>query len=99
VGVEGIVLEDHGQVSGPGWQVVDHPVADADLAVGDVLEADDHAQQGRLAAPRGAYQDHELPIGDLEVDVAHRLGAVGVALGGVLDGDGGHSRRPSFLSP
>src|SRR5207244_3275119 len=37
---------------------------DADLATGDVLEADDHPQQRRLAAARRADEDHELAVGE-----------------------------------
>jgi putative molybdopterin biosynthesis protein len=51
VGVEGVVLEDHGDVTVLGSNVVDEPIADEQLPLGDLLEARDHAQDGRLAAP------------------------------------------------
>jgi hypothetical protein len=39
------------------------------------LQAGDHAQQGGLAAARGADDDDELAVGDGDVDaVDHRLG-------------------------
>jgi hypothetical protein len=45
VRVERVVLEHHRDVALLGRHVVDHAVADADLARGDLLEAGDHAQQ------------------------------------------------------
>ena len=47
-------------------------VADAQLTLGDVLEAGDHPQRGRLPAAGRADGDHR-PILDLEMHVAHRL--------------------------
>ena len=67
--VERVVLEHHGDVAVARRQMVDHPVADADVAAGDVLEARDHAQRRRLAAAGRADQRHELLVGDLEIDV------------------------------
>ena len=52
-------------------QVVDQPVADPDIAAGDVLQPRDHAQRGGLAAAGRADQGHELLVGDLEIDVLH----------------------------
>ena len=69
--VERVVLEHHGDVAVARRQVVDHPVADADVAAGDVLEARDHAQRRRLAAAGRADQGHELLVGDLEIDVLY----------------------------
>ena len=58
-----------------------------DLAVGDVLEAGDHPQRRRLAAAGGADQDHELAVGDLEVELLDRLGPVGEPLGHLVERD------------
>jgi len=52
-----------------GGDVVDHPVGDADDPFGDVLEPGDHAQAGGLATARGSNEDHELAVGDLQVEV------------------------------
>ncbi len=38
-------------------------------ALGDLLEPRDHAQRGGLAAARGADEDHELAVVDLQVQV------------------------------
>src|SRR5207237_4800293 len=56
--------------------VVDDAVADQDLARGDVLEPRDHPQRGRLAAPRGPDEHHELAFANLEREVADGLDAV-----------------------
>ena len=54
-----------------------HAVADADRASRDRLEAGHHPQRRRLAAPRWPDEDHELAVGDGQVEVGYRLGAVG----------------------
>ena len=73
-----------------GRDVVDHPVADAQGPLGDLLESGDHPQLGGLAAPRGTDQDHELAIPDLEVHVLHD-GEVAVDLDDVVECHGGHA--------
>ena len=50
-----------------------------DLAAADLLEPRDHAQQRRLAAPRGADQHRELAVGDVDVDAVSDGGSVGTA--------------------
>src|SRR5712671_4278948 len=69
--VERIVLEHHGDVAVARGQVVNDPIADADITAADVLEARNHAQRRRLAAARRADQGHELLVGNLEIDVLH----------------------------
>ena len=72
VRVQGVALEDHGDVAVLG----DHPIhgrpTDADGAGGRCLEPSDEAQHRRLAAPRGAEQDEELPGSGIEGHVAER---------------------------
>jgi hypothetical protein len=73
--IQRIVLEHHRDIAVLGRQVVHHPVADADLALGDVLQPGDHSEGGGLATPRRAHEHHEVPIGDLQaqrVDRPHR---------------------------
>ena len=82
VGVERIVLEDHGDVAVFRRDIVDAFAADADLARCDVFQPGDHAQCGALAAARGADEHDEFVVGYVEVDAAHGLGAVeGLAQG------------------
>ena len=76
VRVERVVLEHHGHVAVLRRHIVDHLAVDHDLAVGDVLEAGDHAQGGRLAAAGRPDQHHEFLVGDVEIDAAHGLGLV-----------------------
>ena len=68
VRIERVVLEHHGDVALFRRQIVDHPVADADFARGDVLKAGDHPQQRRFAAARWADQHDELAIADRNID-------------------------------
>ena len=94
VRVERVVLEHHGDVAVLRRHVVDDAVADADRPLRDRLEPGDHPQRGRLAAARRADEHHELPVGDVEVERAHRLGAVGVDLPDVVEHDVSHRRPP-----
>src|SRR5262245_15365478 len=73
VGIEGVVLEDHGDVAVLGGQVVDHALTDGDLAGGDLLQAGHHAQGRQLATARRAHQHDELLVADVEVDVLDRV--------------------------
>ena len=71
VWIQAIVLEYHGDVAVLRLEIVDNPIADPDLAFGRVLEARDHPHGRGLSAARWAEEDDELPIGDLQVEVAH----------------------------
>jgi len=73
VRVEGVVLEDHGNVAVLGGQVVHEALADVDLPRRDLLEAGDHPEGGGLPAPRRADEDHELLVPDVEVHVLDRV--------------------------
>ena len=76
VGIEGVVLEHHGDVPILRLHVVHQLVADPQLAGGDVLQTGDHPQGGGLAAAGGTHQHDELPVGDLQrelLDSHHAL--------------------------
>ena len=87
VWVQRVVLEDHGDVAVTRRQVVDDLVVDAQFASGDLLEPGEHPQRRRLAAARWADEDHELAIGDLEIEGVDSLRPVLVALGDLREGD------------
>ena len=90
VRVERVALEHHRDVAVARRHVVDDPVADPDRAAGDVLQAGDHPQRGRLAAARRADEDHELAVADVEVEILDRRRTVGVDLADVFERDLGH---------
>ena len=94
VRVERVVLEDHRDVARLRRQVVHDLVADAHRAGGDVLEAGDHAERARLAAAGRADEDDELAVGDLQVELVHRPGPVGVDLRQPVELDGRHGPEP-----
>src|SRR5690606_3853725 len=54
VGVEGVGLEDHGDVAVARGEAGDVAAGDGDAAGGGVLEAGDHAEGGGLSAAGGA---------------------------------------------
>ena len=71
--------------------VVDHPVADGQLALSDFFEARDQAQGRRFAAARGTDEDHQLLVPDIEIEVledAH----VAETLGYLVKTNTGHAQ-------
>ena len=80
VGIEGVVLEDHGDVPVLGGHVVHQTAADIDLPVSDGLQPRHHPQGGGFSAAGGPHQDDELLVGDLQVEVLDRHHAVVVYL-------------------
>ena len=90
VRIEGVVLEDHGDVAVARRHVVDHLAADLDFALGDRLEAGDHPKQRGLATPRGADKHDKFPVVDLEADVLYRDRAVAKDLAHPVEYDRTH---------
>ena len=88
--VERVILEHHGDVALFRRHIVHHALADPDLARRDFLEARDHAQQGGLAAARGADERDEFPVEDLDIDAVNDLGRT-VGLADILDADARHA--------
>ena len=70
--------------------VADDLVIDLQLARGDVLEPRHHPQRGRLPAARGASQNHELAVDNLEVELVNSPRAVGEDLRHPFESDPGH---------
>ena len=73
VGVQRIVLEDHGDVAVARRLIVDPLAVDDHIAIGDAFEPGDHAQQGGFATTGGPDKDHELPVLDLQVNAVDDL--------------------------
>jgi hypothetical protein len=70
--VEGVVLEDHGDISVLGGDVVDFTIIDVDGAGGNFLEAGDHTKRGAFAAPRGTHENHKFSVTDFDIYVVYR---------------------------
>ena len=68
VGVEGVILEHHGEVPVLGQHLVGHLPVDLQRAGGNLLQPGDDPQQGGLAAARGPHQHVELPFVHVQVD-------------------------------
>ncbi len=94
VRVQGVALEHHGDVAVATRLLVDPLPVDAQLAVGDLLEAGDHAQGRRLAAPRRADQHEELTVGDVDGQLGDGFEAVLVPLRDLVEHDVSHGRSP-----
>ena len=96
--VEGVALEDHGNVAVLRRDVVDDLVADQQGAIGDLLKAGNHAERGGFAAARGPYEHHELAISDLKGEVFDGED-LAVLLGDTLERDRSHMHPPRWLAP
>ena len=91
VRIERVVLEDHRDVALLRRHLGDVDAADRDVAVRDVLEAGDHAQQRRLAAAGRADEDAELALGDLERELVDGPDAVRIDLRDLVERDPAHA--------
>ena len=69
VGVQGVVLEDHGNIPVLGGHVVDQTVADVQFTAGNLLQAGDHTQGGRLTTAGRSNQNDEFLVLDLQVEL------------------------------
>ena len=69
VRIQCVILEDHRDVAILGLDVVDQLVVDVQFALGDLLQARDHAQRRRLAAARRTDQHDKLLIRHFEVKI------------------------------
>jgi hypothetical protein len=87
--VERVALKDHRDVAISRGDVVHDTVADRDHAFRDVLETGDHPQRRRLAGSRRADEDHELPVGHVQVKAGDGARAVWVDLGDVVKANAG----------
>ena len=98
MGVEGIVLEDHGDIPVLGRSGIDLFPADVELPPGDLLQPRHHAQGGGLAAPGGPYQHDELLVRDLQVEFLDRHHGVVIDLLDVLKAQISHRRHLRLCS-
>jgi hypothetical protein len=64
VGVKRVVLEHHGDVAILGIEIIDHAVADGDVAAGYRQESGNEIEGCRLAATRRADEGDELSVAD-----------------------------------
>jgi hypothetical protein len=71
VGIQGVVLENHGDVAVAGRDPVDQPTINEDLSGGNGLQTADHTQRRRFAAARRSNEDHKLAVVDFNVYVIH----------------------------
>ncbi len=90
-GIQGVVLENHGDVAVFGLDVIDELVADVDFAFGDFLETGDHAQGGRFAATGRTDEDDEFLVSDFDVEIADRNDATFISFEYILQGNTGHN--------
>ena len=71
VGVQSVVLENHGDIAVLGGNVVDQTVADVQFAFGDLFQTGDHTQGGGLTTAGGADQNDEFLVLDVQAELLH----------------------------
>ena len=69
VGIERVVLEDHGDITVLGSYVVDQTVADVQFAFGDLFQTGDHTQSGGLTAAGRTDQNDKFLVSDVQVEL------------------------------
>src|SRR3954463_5198895 len=91
VRIERVGLEHHRHTPVGRFQICHVPAADADAALGDVLQPGDGPQQRGFSAARGADKDHELAVFDVQPDVVQDLD-IAVSFFNAVQPDFGHNR-------
>ncbi len=84
VRIQGVALENHGQAPLGRGDIVGQLAANMQLAIRDVFQPGDHAQQGRFAAAGRSHEDDEFAVADIEVDAVDDGVLVVVQLDDVL---------------
>jgi hypothetical protein len=82
--IQSVVLEYHCDITILGLYIVHQTVTDAQLAGADVFQTCDHTQCGGLTAAGRTYEDDELLIGDLQVEILNGFESVGINLADIL---------------
>ena len=90
VGIEGIVLEDHGDVAITGMNVVHDRTGDRDRPFGDLLESGDHPKGGALPTAGWTDEHDEFPIRDPQVKPFDREYASGIGLASFFENNFSH---------
>ena len=92
--IQRVVLEHHRDVAVFGGHIVHHALADQDSPIAGLFQPCDHAQSGGLATSGRPNEDHELFIGNLQIDLVHRSHFI-EAFAKLLECHTGHKTVPS----
>jgi hypothetical protein len=72
--------------------VIDDAIADQHDTFEDLREAGDLSESGCLAASRRPDKDHELSVGDLQVEIRDGASTVRIDLGDLVEANACHAR-------
>ena len=86
MGIQSVVLENHGDVAILGGDVVYQFVSDIQFAVGNFLKTGDHTQGGGFTAAGRSDQNDELFVFDVQAEIADSGDVAGINLVDVLKG-------------
>jgi hypothetical protein len=73
MGIQRIVLKNHGYVTIPRTDLIDAFISDIKIAFIHLLQTGYHVQRGRFAASAGTQQNAKFPIFNIEVKAGHRF--------------------------
>src|SRR5690606_18764050 len=96
--IERVALEHHGDVTPVGADIVDHAIADADLAAIGTDEAGKQVEGRRLAGTGRAEQGHELSLLDCKVQLAQGRD-ISEPLADLVETHRTHGLSPQLLTP
>ena len=94
-GIQGVVLEDHGDIAVLGREVGDVAFTDPNGSGVDLLQAREHAERGGLAAAGWSDQHHEFAVADLQIEfVDGGVVCTRVDASRVFERNSGHATLP-----
>ena len=91
MGIEGVVLENHGDVTVLGGHIVHQAVTDVQLTAADVFQPGDHPQGRGFAAARRAYQNHKFLVLNLQIQIGDDGHIAGVGFVDMLECNACHN--------
>jgi len=80
VGIQSIVLENHGDISLFGGNIVNELTVDIELTFGDLFQTGDHSEGGGLTAAGRTNENDKFLIFDIEIEIGNSSYAAGILL-------------------
>src|SRR5262249_43721644 len=74
-----------------GWELIDSPAPDSDVAFGRLLQTRNQSEGGSFAATGRPDEHYQLPVGNFQIQVAQGMGVGREYFGDMLKRDLGHA--------
>ena len=98
VRIQSIVLEHHRDIAVLRGNVIHQAVTDVQLALGDLLQAGDHAQRGGFTAAGRADENDKLFVFDLKVEIGNGGHVARINLVDAFQANACHRNQPPYSS-